>query len=95
MVSTDSEELQDILLHIRSHGWAKDIDPAKEAAEAASRNVLEFNRPFTFYFPGFNFRSTDLNARIGLSQMRKADWVVWAWWKSWPGWRTGRRWTGI
>ncbi len=76
MVSTDDEHLQDILLHIRSHGWAKDVDPAKEALEAAQRNVLEFNRPFTFYYPGFNFRSTDLNARIGLSQMRKADWVV-------------------
>jgi CDP-6-deoxy-D-xylo-4-hexulose-3-dehydrase len=76
MVSTDDEQLQDILLHIRSHGWAKDVEPAKEAVEAAQRNVLEFNRPFTFYFPGFNFRSTDLNARIGLSQMRKADWVV-------------------
>ena len=38
--------------------------------------MLQFNRPFTFYHPGFNVRSTDLNARIGLSQMRKADHVV-------------------
>jgi CDP-6-deoxy-D-xylo-4-hexulose-3-dehydrase len=76
MISTDDEELFDILLHIRSHGWAKDVAPDKEAAEAAERRVLEFNRPFTFYYPGFNVRSTDLNARIGLSQMRKADEVV-------------------
>jgi CDP-6-deoxy-D-xylo-4-hexulose-3-dehydrase len=76
MISTDDEELFDILLHIRSHGWAKDVPPEKEAAEAAARGVLEFNRPFTFYYPGFNVRSTDLNARIGLSQMRKADEVV-------------------
>jgi CDP-4-dehydro-6-deoxyglucose reductase, E1 len=76
MLSTDDEQLHDLLLHIRSHGWAKDIAPEKEAVEAAQRGVLEFNRPFTFYYPGFNFRSTDLNARIGLSQMRKADHVV-------------------
>ena len=76
MVSTDDEQLQDILLHIRSHGWAKDVSAEKEAAEAAERGVLDFNRPFTFYYPGFNFRSTDLNARIGLSQMRKADTAV-------------------
>lgn len=76
MVSTDDEELYDILLHIRSHGWAKDIDPKKEAAQAQARRVLDFNRPFTFYHPGFNVRSTDLNARLGLSQMRKIDWVV-------------------
>lgn len=76
MVSTDDEELFDILLHIRSHGWAKDVAPEKEAAEAAARGVLNFNRPFTFYYPGFNFRSTDLNARLGLSQMKKVNWVV-------------------
>jgi CDP-6-deoxy-D-xylo-4-hexulose-3-dehydrase len=76
MVSTDDDELNDILLHIRSHGWAKEIDSAKEAALAKARNVLEFNRVFTFYYPGFNVRGTDLQARIGLSQMRKADWVV-------------------
>lgn len=76
MVSTDDEALQDILLHIRSHGWSKDVDPAREAFEAAQHHVLDFNRPFTFYVPGFNVRSTDLNARIGLSQMHKADRVV-------------------
>lgn len=76
MVCTDDEGLHDILLHIRSHGWAKDLEPEKEAALAAEASVEDFNRPFTFYQPGFNVRSTDLNARLGLSQMKKADRVV-------------------
>lgn len=76
MVCTDDEELHDILLHIRSHGWAKDIAPEKEERAARKHNLIEFNRPFTFYHPGFNVRSTDLNARIGLSQMKKIDHVV-------------------
>ena len=75
MVSTDDEELYDILLHIRSHGWAKDIAPEKEAKLAAEHGALPFNRIFTFYYPGFNVRNTDLQARIGLGQMNKADWV--------------------
>lgn len=75
MVSTDDEQLYEILLHIRSHGWAKDLSPEKEAELAATHNALPFNRIFTFYYPGFNVRATDLQARIGLSQMRKADWV--------------------
>lgn len=75
MVSTDDEQLHDILLHIRSHGWAKDISPEKEAELAREHGALPFNRIFTFYYPGFNVRNTDLQARIGLSQMRKADWV--------------------
>ena len=62
MVATSDEELHDIMLHTRSHGWAKDVDPEKEARLAAEHDVLEFNRVFTFYHPGLNFRSTDLNA---------------------------------
>jgi CDP-6-deoxy-D-xylo-4-hexulose-3-dehydrase len=73
---TNDEHLHDILLHIRSHGWAKDLPADKEADLARSHGALEFNRPFTFYYPGFNVRSSDLNARIGLSQMRRIDWVV-------------------
>lgn len=76
MVLTNDEELHDLLLHSRSHGWAKDLAPEKEAALAGANSVIEFNRRFTFYHPGFNFRSTDLNARIGLSQMKKIDDVV-------------------
>ncbi|MBI2888230.1 MAG: DegT/DnrJ/EryC1/StrS family aminotransferase [Chloroflexi bacterium] len=76
MVSTNDEELHDLFLHTRSHGWAKDLDPEKEEHLARERDVLPFNRIFTFYHPGFNVRSTDLNAKIGLGQMRKADWVV-------------------
>jgi CDP-6-deoxy-D-xylo-4-hexulose-3-dehydrase len=75
MVSTDDERLYEILLHIRSHGWAKDLSREKEAELAAAHGALPFNRIFTFYYPGFNVRATDLQARIGLSQMRKADWV--------------------
>lgn len=76
MISTNDEALNDILLHTRSHGWAKDIAPEKEEYLARKRDVLPFNRVFTFYHPGFNVRSTDLNARIGLGQMKKVGWVV-------------------
>lgn len=76
MVVTGDETLHDALVQLRSHGWAKDLAPAKEAERAREHGVLEFNRTFTFYVPGFNFRSTDLNAHIGLSQLRKADAVV-------------------
>jgi CDP-6-deoxy-D-xylo-4-hexulose-3-dehydrase len=76
MVCTDDDQLHEILLHLRSHGWAKDLPAEREAELAEQRQVLDFNRPFTFYYPGFNVRSTDLNARIGLSQMKKIDHVI-------------------
>lgn len=76
MVVTDDEEFADILRMVRAHGWANDIAPDKEAALAARHGIIDFNRRFAFYYPGFNVRSTDLNARIGLTQMRKIDYVT-------------------
>jgi CDP-6-deoxy-D-xylo-4-hexulose-3-dehydrase len=76
MVCTDDDRLQDLGFHLRSHGWAKDIAPDKTRALEAEHGVRPFNATFTFYVPGFNVRSTDLNARLGLSQLAKADRVV-------------------
>ena len=76
MVCTDDDALHDVLVELRSHGWAKDLAPDKEEAAARRYKVLDFNRTFTFYTPGFNVRSTDLNAHLGLSQLAKADAVV-------------------
>ena len=76
MVCTNDPKLRDILLQIRSHGWAKNLDSETERLQSQAHGIIDFNRPFTFYYPGFNVRSTDLNARIGLSQLRKIDYVV-------------------
>ena len=76
MVCTNDAKLHDILLQVRSHGWAKDLDVESEIQQMSEHEIMDFNRPFTFYYPGFNVRSTDLNARIGLSQMSKIDRVV-------------------
>ncbi len=76
MVVTDDEELYDVLLQVRSHGWAKDLERSKQLAQFEKTGDSEFRLPFTFYYPGFNLRSSDLNARIGLSQMKRIDSVV-------------------
>ena len=76
MVTTDDEELHHLLLQIRAHGWANELPPEAQAAAADRHGVLDFNRRFAFYHPGFNVRSTDLNARLGLSQLTRADDVV-------------------
>lgn len=73
MVSSSDIGLRDLMLHLRSHGWAKDLDADAEDRIAREHGASGFNRPFTFYYPGFNLRSSDLNARLGLSQMRKID----------------------
>jgi CDP-4-dehydro-6-deoxyglucose reductase, E1 len=73
MVCSDNSDYNDLMLQLRSHGWAKDLSAEAEAKQADQYNIDGFNRLFTFYYPGFNIRASDLNARIGLSQMKKVD----------------------
>jgi len=76
MVCTNDSRLKAIMRQLRSHGWAKDLTQDEEDWQAREYQVDGFNRPFTFYYAGFNLRSTDLNAQIGLSQMKKVDRVI-------------------
>ena len=73
MVSTDDEEIYKILLSIRSHGWDRDFDPEYQKTMRKKYDVSDFRALYTFYYPGFNLRSTDLQAFIGLSQIEKID----------------------
>ncbi len=76
MVNTDSKELYDLLLMLRSHGWGKDLDHRTRAGLIKKYRIDDFHKPFTFFVPGFNVRSTDLNAFLGIEQMKKADKVA-------------------
>ena len=73
MVSTDDPVYRDLLLMGRSHGWAKDLEPQGQAQLLDRYRIDGVHEPFVFYEPGFNLRSTDLNAFIGLSQVDKLD----------------------
>ncbi len=76
MVSTDDAQFRDLLLMLRSHGWSKDL-PENSHAELVERYAVDdFHTPFVFYVPGFNLRSTDLNAFLGLGQLDKLEWIV-------------------
>ena len=76
MVSSSDKELTNLLLMLRSHGWSKDVDQERHQALVDQYQVDDFHSPFVFYEPGFNLRSTDLNAFIGLEQLRKLDWMT-------------------
>lgn len=76
LVSTNDKKFYDLLVMLRSHGWSKDLDAATHQQYIADYQIDDFHSPFVFYIPGFNLRSTDLNAFIGLGQVDKLDWIV-------------------
>ncbi|MCR4275201.1 MAG: aminotransferase class I/II-fold pyridoxal phosphate-dependent enzyme [Candidatus Wolfebacteria bacterium] len=76
LVSTDNKIFNDILLRIRSHGWGKDLDKETHNELIKKYDIDDFHSPFVFYEPGFNLRSTDLNAFLGIRQVDKIEWLI-------------------
>ncbi len=72
-VCTNNSELNDIIVSMRSHGWSRDWSIEKQEEYRKKYNISEFDSLYSFYYPGFNLRSTDLQAFIGLSQIDKLD----------------------
>ena len=73
MVSTKNDKFYNIALAVRSHGWARDMGSEFKRKLERKYKVNEFTSLFTFYYSGFNIRSSDLNAKLGIAQLKKLD----------------------
>jgi CDP-6-deoxy-D-xylo-4-hexulose-3-dehydrase len=73
MVATNDKKLNEILKSVRSHGWARDIDGKIKKKLEKKYNIDPVRSLYTFYYSGFNLRSTEINAKLGLSQIKKID----------------------
>ena len=73
MVCTSNSSLNDVLLSMRSHGWDRDLNKDSQKKWREEWDVDDFRAQYTFYYPGMNLRSTDLQAFIGLNQIQKID----------------------
>ena len=73
IVSTNDKKLMNVLKALRSHGWDRDMSDDFKNKLRRKWNVDDFNALYTFYYPGFNFRPTDLHAFIGINQIKKLD----------------------
>ena len=76
MVSTNDRNLYNIMLSIRSHGWARDLQAKEKKFLEKKYNIDEVRSLYAFYYSGFNLRSTDLNAFIGIEQIKKINKII-------------------
>jgi CDP-6-deoxy-D-xylo-4-hexulose-3-dehydrase len=72
-INTNNEEFYYALLMMRSHGWDRDLPKSKQEFLRKKYNVNEFEALYSFYMPGLNVRSTDLQAFIGIRAIDKLD----------------------
>ena len=76
MVCTNNKQIADLIKMIRSHGWDRDLNTSEQNEYRNKYNVSEISKMYTFYYEGFNLRSTDLQAFIGLLQIQKIKQIV-------------------
>jgi len=72
MVSTNDDELYDVLRMMRSHGLVRESLDAKTRARYMS-NHPDLNPDFIFAFASHNMRPTELNGLLGLEQLKRLD----------------------
>jgi CDP-4-dehydro-6-deoxyglucose reductase, E1 len=71
IVCTNDENFYQVCRALRSHGMVREMTNGLKD-KIISENP-ELNKDFIFIHPAHNFRSTELNAVIGLSQINKLD----------------------
>lgn len=72
MVCTDDPELYETLRMLRSHGMVRESTSAELKARYQTAHA-DLNPDFIFAFPAYNVRSTELNAIMGRSQLKRLD----------------------
>ena len=71
IISTDNELLYELMKIKRSHGMARLLSP--KYYDEAIEKYPNIDPSFLFLTDGFNFRNTELNAVLGLEQLKRLD----------------------
>lgn len=72
MISTDDADLYEMIRMLRSHGMVRE-STSDELKRQYREQYPDLNPDFIFAFPAYNMRSTEINAVIGRSQLRRLN----------------------
>lgn len=70
MILTNDDELKDILISIRAHGWTRGLEKNNHVF---NKTGDDWDDLFRFVLPGFNVRPMEIQGALGQSQLRKFD----------------------
>lgn len=69
MVVTDDQELFELMLSLRAHGWTRNL-PAENLV-TGRKDPDPFVESFRFVLPGYNLRPIEMEAAVGREQLRR------------------------
>jgi UDP-4-amino-4,6-dideoxy-N-acetyl-beta-L-altrosamine transaminase len=78
MITTNDQDVYQQLLELRTHGITRDSSKFKNAIDFASGNAEEHYHDYPKWYMemqtlGYNYRLTDFQAALGLSQLERAE----------------------
>ena len=78
MITTNDEKLYKKLLELRTHGITRDVSSFKNSVEFAVGQEVEEGASYPGWYMemqhlGYNYRFTDFQAALGISQLSRAD----------------------
>ncbi len=72
-VCSDNIDFIELVTSLRSHGWSRDLSKGLARKLQLEYSISDFRNLYSFYYPGFNLRSTEINAFLGNLQMNLLD----------------------
>lgn len=72
MVCTNDKKIYEVARSFRSHGMARELDN-KVLENKYIKKYKLLSPKFIFLYPGFNFRSNEISALIGINQLKRLD----------------------
>ena len=75
MICTNDADFYEVARMLRSHGMVRELDSTSRKHEFQD-DYPDLNPDFIFAYPGYNMRSTEINAVMGRSQLPRLDEAV-------------------
>lgn len=69
LIVTDDEELYQILLSLRAHGWTRNLP--KHNHVCSDKSDDPFEESFRFVLPGYNVRPLEIEGALGVEQVKR------------------------
>lgn len=74
LIVTDDEELYQILLSLRAHGWTRNLP--KHNLVCGEKSDDPFEESFRFVLPGYNVRPLEIEGALGVEQVKRLPMLV-------------------
>lgn len=69
LIVTNDEELYQILLSLRAHGWTRNLP--KQNLVCSDKSDDPFEESFRFVLPGYNVRPLEIEGALGIEQVKR------------------------